>query len=87
MEQNRSNVVDVPPFFFILKVVQIAIAVLVLGLSAASIALLDGYWFSGGPGYAIFVVSSAPINPLIVATPWKITMAITALNSAPFFFV
>jgi hypothetical protein len=58
MEQSRANLVEVPPFFFIVKVVQIAISVLVLGLSAASIALEDGFGFYGGQSYAIFVVSN-----------------------------
>jgi hypothetical protein len=63
MEQSRA-LVPVPPFFFIVKVVQIAISVLVLGLSAASIALEDGYGFYGGQSYAIFVVSNiAPDCP------------------------
>jgi hypothetical protein len=57
MEQSRANYVEVPPFFFILKVAQIAISVLVLALCAASIALEDGYGFYGGQGWAIFVVS------------------------------
>jgi hypothetical protein len=55
MEQSRANLVEVPPFFFIVKVVQIAISVLVLALAAASIALEGGYGFYGGQGYAIFV--------------------------------
>jgi hypothetical protein len=60
MEQSRANFVEVPRFFFILKVVQVLISILVLGLSAASIALEDGYGFYGGQGYAIFVVSNQP---------------------------
>jgi len=55
MEQARANIVEVPPFFFMLKVAQIGIAVIVLALSGASIGLMDGYVFYGGPGYAIFV--------------------------------
>jgi len=55
MEQARQNVVPVPGFFFILKVAQVALSVLVLALSAASIALEGGYGFYGGQGYAIFV--------------------------------
>jgi len=55
MEQSRANLVEVPAFFFIVKVVQIALSVLVLALSAASIALENGYGFYGGQGYAIFV--------------------------------
>jgi len=56
MEPSRNpNFVEVPKFFFIVKVVQVFLSVLVLGLSAASIALEDGYGFYGGQGYAIFV--------------------------------
>jgi len=55
MDQSRANVVEVPAFFFTLKVAQIALSVLVLALSAASIALEDGYGYYGGQGWAIFV--------------------------------
>jgi len=55
MDQSHANVVEVPPFFFTLKVAQIAISVLVLALSAASIALEGGYGYYGGQGWAIFV--------------------------------
>ena len=57
--ETPSNVVAVPPFFFIVKVVQVAISVLVLGLSAASFAL-RGCWGAtfGAPIWAILVVSN-----------------------------
>jgi hypothetical protein len=53
----QPRIVQVPQFFFILKVAQIALSVLILALSAASIGLLGGYYYYGGPGYSIFVVS------------------------------
>jgi len=51
----RANIVQVPPFFFVLKVAQVALSVVVLALAAASIALEGGYGFYGGQSYAIFV--------------------------------
>src|ERR1700761_6461337 len=53
----HPNIVQVPQFYFILKCVQVALSILILALSGASIGLLGGYYYSGGPGYSIFVVS------------------------------
>jgi hypothetical protein len=63
MNAARSRVVPVPGFFFILKAAQIGLSLLVLALSAASIALEFGYGFYGGQGYAIFVVSPPSQTP------------------------
>lgn len=56
----HPNIVQVPQFYFILKCVQVALSILILALSGASIGLLGGYYYSGGPGYSIFVVSTPP---------------------------
>ena len=53
---DHQHIVEVPAYFFILRVAQIVVSVFVLALSAASIGLLHGYYYLGGTGYTIFVV-------------------------------
>lgn len=55
---DQPKVVQVPPFFRILKFVQIGFSVLILALSGAAIGIIAGNGYIGGPGYQIFVVST-----------------------------
>jgi len=52
---SQPKVVQVPPFFKILKFVQIGLALLILALSAAAIGIIAGNGYLGGPSYQIFV--------------------------------
>jgi hypothetical protein len=58
----HPNIVQVPQFYFILKAAQVGLSILILALSGASIGLLGGYVYYGGPSYSIFVVSSAKLT-------------------------
>jgi len=51
----NPNIVQVPQFYFILKAAQVGLSILILALSGASIGLLGGYVYYGGPSYSIFV--------------------------------
>jgi hypothetical protein len=52
MEQRRDHIVPVPPFFLVLRCIQMVLALVVLGLSAYG---LSGFAVLGGASFSIFV--------------------------------
>jgi hypothetical protein len=55
-DPQNPNIVQVPHYFRTIKFVQIALSILTIALSGAALGLLGGY-YTGGPGYSVFVVS------------------------------